>query len=519
MFFLFGIHYLCIMKILTAAQMRELDAYTIEHQGITSLDLMERASNALAEKLMSRWGKDTVVKIFAGPGNNGGDALAIARILSTAGYKVSAYLFNTGDHISNDCQANKERLKDCDVDFTEITTSFNPPLLEKNDLVIDGLFGTGMSRPLNGGFASVVKYINTSEATVVSIDVPSGLMCEDNKYNVTHHIIKAKYTYTFQYPKLSFFFVENEEFVGHWEVIDIGLSDPKDEAFETQYHLTETHEVAAMLKNRSRFVHKGSVGNAVIVAGKKGMAGAAILSAKACLRSGVGKLTVRTPEYNVLPLQIAVPEAVLSVDPDMSSFSQPFDMRDYDALAMGPGMGKDPGTVPAFIEQLSMAKVPVVLDADAINILGDHKSWISQLPKQTILTPHKKELFGLISTTVNSYEQLEKTRILCMRQQIIIVIKGAFSAVCYPDGSVYFNPTGNPGMATAGSGDVLTGIILALLAQEYTPENSARLGVYLHGLAGDVAAGEKGFEGVVASDIVDSLPKAFRQLRESRKSK
>lgn len=514
-YFCFTIRYLCNMKILTAAQIRQLDAYTIEHEPISSYDLMERASISFAKKVMERWERSVVLTVFAGHGNNGGDALAVSRILSKEGYRLKVYLFNTKGNLSPDCQENRRRIHDCrNVEFYEITNSFNPPVLKEDDVVIDGLFGTGVSRPLSGGFASVVKYINDSPATVVSIDVPSGLMCEDNEGNVDSHIIKARYTFTFQYPKLSFFFPENEEYVGHWEVIDIGLKDPFTEETSTPYYLLESNAAHSMLRNRSRFVHKGSVGHALLIAGKKGMVGAAVLAARACLRSGAGKVTVRTPECNVLPLQISVPEAVLSVDPGATCFSRSFDMQGYDALAIGPGLGTETETAQAFVEQMSMSKIPAVIDADAINILGSHRGWIAQLPKGSILTPHKKELFGLISTTVNSYDQLMKTIDLCKRQQIHVVIKGAFSAVVCPDGCVYFNPTGNPGMATAGSGDVLTGIILALVAQKYPPLDAVRLGVYLHGLAGDVAAERLGYEGVVASDIVEAVPEAFLRLRK-----
>ena len=512
------------MKILSAAQLKEVDAYTIEHEPISSTNLMERASHAVAEKIRARWNDDTPIKIFAGPGNNGGDALAIARMLSEWNYKVYVYLFNTSEKLSPDCQINKQRLIDFqsvkqhtfstrNIEFIEITSQFIPPKLESNDLVVDGLFGTGLSRPLNGGFASVVKYINASPATVVSIDVPSGLMCEDNTYNVMNHIIKANVTYTIQYPKLAFFFSENEAYVGEWEVLDIGIGDPQNEVTQTPYYLTERAEVQSMLKPRSKFAHKGSMGHAVLIAGKKGMAGAAILGARACLRSGVGKLTVRTPDCNARILQAAVPEAVLNMDVDPNCFSQSFDTHEYDAMAIGPGIGTDSYTVQAFIEQISMAKCPMVIDADALNIIGSHRGWIAQLPRRCILTPHKKELFGLISTTRNSYEELERTRELAVRQQIYIVIKGAYSAVVTPEGNVFFNPTGNPGMATAGSGDVLTGIILALLAQAYPPDAAVRLGVYLHGLAGDLAADDLCEEGLIASDIVNYLPKAFKALK------
>ena len=515
------------MKILSAAQLKLADAYTIEHEPVSSTNLMERASRAVADKICSRWTTDTPVKIFAGPGNNGGDALAIARMLGESNYKVYVYLFNTSENLSPDCQINKKRLVDFqemkhgtlgvrNIEFVEITSQFTPPKLEEGDLVIDGLFGTGLSRPLNGGYASVVKYINASPATVVSIDVPSGLMCEDNTYNVMNHIVKANVTYTIQYPKLAFFFPEHEQYVGEWEVLDIGIVDPCNEETNTPYHFTEENDMRALLKSRSRFDHKGTVGHALLIAGKKGMAGAAILSAKACMRGGVGKLTVHTPEYNVRILQETVPEAILNVDVDQNCFSQSFDASEFDAMAIGPGIGTSSYTVQAFIEQVSMSKCPMVIDADALNILSSHRGWISQLPRRCILTPHKKELFGLISMTRNSYEELERTRELAARQQIYILIKGAYSAVVTPEGNVFFNSTGNPGMATAGSGDVLTGIILALLAQSYVPEAALRLGVYLHGLAGDIAADNLCYEGLISSDLVDYLPKAFKNLRRKK---
>ncbi|MCM1313424.1 MAG: NAD(P)H-hydrate dehydratase [Roseburia sp.] len=494
-----------------------MDVFTIENEPIDSIDLMERASKALAAKIMERWDSNTPVKVFAGPGNNGGDALAVARMLSLSGYYVSVYLFNTSGTLSADCMKNKQRLETCrNVELTEVTSSFAPPKLEAGDVVVDGLFGTGISRPLNGGFASVVKYINASPSVVVSIDVPSGLMCEDNTYNVMNHIVRADYTFTFQYPKLAFFFADNERFVGHWEVLDIGIKDPETEMTDTPYYYMEERNVAGMLKVRSKFAHKGTAGHAVLVAGKRGMAGAAVLASRACMRSGVGKLTVHTPEANVNIMQISVPEAILDIEPGTDCFSNTFDANDYDALGIGPGIGVASETVQAFIEQLRLTKSPVIIDADGLNILGSHRGWILQLPKKSILTPHKKELFGLISTTRNCYEELERTRELAVRQQIYVVIKGAYSAIVTPEGKVWFNSTGNPGMATAGSGDVLTGIILSLLAQDYGQENAVRLGVYLHGLAGDIAACELGEDSLVASDIIAALPKAFRKLHQAK---
>lgn len=504
------------MKILTAAQIRQADVYTIENEPISSIDLMERASRIFTDKFCSIWKEGTPVKVFAGPGNNGGDALAIARLLCDKGYKVEVFLFNTNGKLTPDCATNIQRLH-CQAiaQINEITTAFTPPLLTSKDVVIDGLFGTGLSRPLTGGFASVVKYINTQSATVVSIDIPSGLMCEDNTYNVSSHIIKADYTFTFQFPKLSFLFADTADYVGEWEVLDIGIKIPEIPEFNTPLTLTEAGDVRTILKRRSKFAHKGTMGHALLIAGKRNMAGAAILASKACLRSGVGKLTLHTPESNTLAVLTSLPEVVLQTENRHDHFSTPFDASSFDAVAIGPGIGADEQTAQAFIEQVRLSSSHTVVDADAINILSQHIGWINQLPKECILTPHKKELAGLIGNTRNCFEELQKTRDLAAKQSIYIIIKGAYSIIVTPEGDCHFNTTGNPGMATAGSGDVLTGILLSLLAQGYSPLHASLAGTYLHGLAGDIAADRLCEESLIASDITDMLPQAFKNIRRT----
>ena len=505
------------MKILSAAQIKKADSYTIEQEPISSIDLMERASAAFTHKFTSMWKNGTPVKVFAGPGNNGGDALAVARLLCDKGYCVEVFLFNTNGKLSPDCAINLERLRNQKIaEITEVTTSFNPPPLTVDDVVIDGLFGTGLSRPLTGGFASVVKYINTQPSIVVSIDVPSGLMCEDNTYNVMSHVIKANHTFTFQYPKLAFFFAENACHIGEWDVLDIGIKIPESEDFQTFYNLTEESVISAMIKPRPKFAHKGTMGHALLIAGQKNMAGAAILAAKACLRSGAGKLTLHTPETNAQSILAALPETVLHTENKAEHFTTPFDATPFDAMAIGPGIGTDERTSQAFIEQIRLTSSSIVIDADAINILAKHIGWIQQLPQGCILTPHKKELAGLIGTTRNSYEELQKTRELAMRHRIHIIIKGAFSIIVTPEGHCHFNPTGNPGMATAGSGDVLTGILLSLLAQGYAPGAASLLGTYLHGLAGDIAAENLCEESLIASDIISHLHSAFKKLKQAK---
>ena len=501
------------MKIFTAAQIRELDRYTIEHEPIKSTDLMERAARELTQAICLRWDSTVPVVVFAGPGNNGGDALAVARMLFAEGYKVQAYLFNITGHLSADCAENKQRLINKKPKLLiEVTQEFDPPRLEQGTLVVDGLFGSGLNKPLSGGFASLVKYINASQAQVVSIDVPSGLMTEDNTYNVSANIIHATRTLTLGQMKLSFLFAENQQFTGQIEILDIGLSQEGIEKTDAQFTLTRPDELRPLLRPRNAFAHKGTMGHALLVAGSYGMAGAAILAGKACMRSGAGKLTIHTPKRNVAILQTAVPEAVLDIDREETTFSEPLPTDDFQAMGIGPGIGRTEQTGIALIAQLRRAQCPIVTDADALNIIANRRAWLQQLPKGIILTPHPKELERMEGQCADSYERLTKARELAERLQGYVVLKGRYTAICMPDGHVAFNSSGNAGMATAGSGDVLTGIITGLLARGYTRQHATMLGVYLHGLAGDLAAAELGEESLVASDLVGWLPKAFSLL-------
>ncbi len=503
------------MKIFTSSQIHELDKYTIENEPIESIALMERAAKALTQAIVGVWNNTTPVIVFAGPGNNGGDALAVARLLSERDYKVTVYLFNISGSLSPDCAQNKRRLQEIKrVQFIEVTEEFDPPQLESGMLVIDGLFGSGLNKPLAGGFASLVKYINASQAQVVSLDIPSGLMTEDNIYNVRANIIRATMTLTLQQPKLSFLFPENQPFIGQLRVLDIRLSQEGIDKMEAAYTITEESLVRSLLMDRNAFAHKGQMGHALIVAGSYCMAGAAVLAAKACLRSGTGKVTVNTPRRNIPILQISVPEAIVQSGNDETIFTDMVETDDFDAVGIGPGLGQSEQTAVALISQLRRAQCPIVADADALNILANHRAWMQQLPKGIILTPHPKEFDRLEGHSADSYERLTKARNLAKRIQGYVIVKGHYTAICLPDGHIVFNPTGNGGMATAGSGDVLTGIITGLLARGYKQTEACVVGVYLHGLAGDLAAQELGEESLLASDIVNYLPKAFKRLKE-----
>ena len=507
------------MKIFTSAQIHEHDKYTIEHEPVSSIDLMERAARAITHAIAERWPARTPVVVFAGPGNNGGDALAVARMLTDKGYQVSVFLFNIHNKLSADCNANKKRLNESKKvkSFTEISLNFDPPKLTGDTLVVDGLFGSGLNKPLSGGFASLAKYINQSQAKVVSIDIPSGLMCEDNTFNIRANIIRADVTLTLQYKKLAMMFADNQPYIGELQILDIGLSKEYTDNTETQYSTVEEEDIRKLIRPRPDFAHKGNMGNALIVAGCYGMAGAAMLATKACLRSGVGKVTVRTPKNNCLAMQVAVPEAVLSIDPDEEVFSESASTDDIDALGIGPGLGQTETTAVALIGQFKRTHCPIVADADALNILANHRAWLQQLPKNMIMTPHPKEMDRLASNAANGdYDRLCKALDFAERHEAFIILKGHHTAICTPQGKVFFNNTGNSGMATAGSGDVLTGIITGLLARGYSEEQACLLGVFLHGRAGDIAADRLGKESLIASDIIDHLPMAFRSIQEQQ---
>lgn len=505
------------MKIISSSQLKELDKYTIIHEPIASIDLMERAAHALTNAIIRRWDKSFSVVVFAGPGNNGGDALAVARLLSQRSYHVEVYLFNTKGTLSDECQTNLNRLKTCgSIYFTEISTQFDPPELTEKHLVIDGLFGSGLNKPLNGGFAAVVRYINASKAQVVAIDIPSGLMGEDNTYNIRSNIVHAHVTLSIQLPKLTFLFPENENIIGDWELLDIGLKQEYIDAAETPYLIIDDAEIRSLLKPRKRFSHKGNFGHGLLIAGSYGMAGASILSAKACLRSGIGLLTVHVPIHNHDLLQTTVPEAIVHTDIHERYFAEPIELSRYKALAIGPGLGQEEDTALAMMEQIQGASIPIILDADAINILSNHRNWLGRIPKRCILTPHLGELERLTGKCMDTYERLTKVKELAAYLQSYIIVKGAWTCIATPEGNFHFNPTGNPGMATAGSGDVLTGILLALLAQGYTQEEACKLGVYIHGMAGDIAAEQMTEIGMTSGDIVNALPLAWKKITETR---
>jgi NAD(P)H-hydrate epimerase len=504
------------MKVFRTSQIKSIDAYTIQNEPVPSIDLMERAAKAVTHWLVQRFSSDRAVRLFAGPGNNGGDAWAVARLLSEQGFEnIQIYLLDLADRISGDSEANREKLiRQNRVQISQINGENSLPVIESTDLVIDGLFGSGLARPLEGLAARLVRHINQSGADIVSIDIPSGLFGEDNAGNIRENIVKASYTLTFQFPKLSFFYAENEEYVGDWHILAIGLHPEIIEKTASEFHYVILKEVQKIIKKRRKFSHKGTYGNALLIAGSYGMMGAAVIAAKACLRAGVGLVTSHVPRSGVNIIQTALPESLISVDESDTIFTGFPDLSKYQAVAVGPAIDCKAASQKALKNLIEASDKPMVIDADALNIMGRNKEWLRLIPKNSILTPHPKEFERIAGESRNSYERNMRQIELAKELGVYIILKGANSSVATPEGNCYFNSTGNPGMATAGSGDALTGILLSLLAQGYTPEQTTIAGIFLHGLAADLASLDLGEYSLISSDIVSYLGKAFLKIQD-----
>jgi len=493
-----------MLKVLTAAQLKELDAYTIRHEPIPSIDLMERACRAFVTWFTEKFDSTKKVGIVCGTGNNGGDGLGIARVLHDRNYGVKVWIVRGGAE-SDDFQTNLKRLP-VKLKPVDIVSSISHEVFGGCDILIDAVFGSGLSRALEGIYADAVGAMNNTNAIRVAVDIPSGLFADKHGAGV---IVRAHHTVSFQLPKLGFFMPENYAYTGEWHLVKIGLHKHFIQSAVTAHHLTERRDVAGMLKPRSKFSNKGTFGKALIVAGSYGKMGAAVIAAHAAMRSGLGLLTVHVPKCGYPIIQTSVPEAMASIDTHEHFLTSVPNLDGYDAVGIGPGLGHEQETVQAFRRILENAKRPMVIDADALNILSANRELLTLVPENSILTPHPKEFERLVGPWKDDFERLRKVQELAARIKCIIILKGAFTSIASPDGNVFFNPTGNPGMATGGTGDLLTGILTGCLAQNYSSLEAAQVGVYLHGLSGDLAIKTKSMEALVATDLLDFLPEAF----------
>jgi hydroxyethylthiazole kinase-like uncharacterized protein yjeF len=497
------------MKILTAAQIHELDLYTQEVEHITSLTLMERAAEAFVAWFTKYTSLQKEVWVFCGRGNNGGDGLAIARLLINRGYRVKPFIVKSGP-LTDDCAENLKRLEQ-QTGVTAIKAIEDILKIPSGILIIDALLGSGLNREVTGVYAAIIDRINASENMVYAVDVPSGLYSD---YPAKHaSIITADHTITFQMPKLMLFLADHEAYTGAWHIVDIGLKMEGTADLLSEYNYTDASVIRSMIRKRPVFSNKGTFGKVLLIAGSKGMMGAATLAAKAVMRSGAGLVCVHIPESGIDILQTTIPEAILSTDSNKDVVTELPDIAGYSAVGIGVGLGEHAYTADVLEDLLLKSAQPLIIDASALNILAAHPQWVAHIPPNSILTPHPRELERLAGMKFqNSWERLHKAVELAKKMQVIIVLKGAYTAVVLPTGAVHFNSTGNSGLATAGSGDVLTGIITSLLAQGYNPEEAAKIGVFAHGYAGDSAALIRSKAAMIASDIIDYLHTFFLEF-------
>ncbi|SHE63440.1 NAD(P)H-hydrate epimerase [Cnuella takakiae] len=471
---------------------------------------MERAAAQCVQWLLQHKGGFNRYTIICGKGNNGGDGLAIGRLLQERGIEVVIYILEFGHLGSTDFQVNLQRLHDRHIQPHFIQTESGFPQLAPTDLVIDALFGSGLNRPLDGLAAALVNHLNAQGVPIISIDVPSGMLLEES--SAQGPVIRAGHTLSFQNTKMAFLLPENGAFTGQVHVLDIGLHKGFSE--NAPYTLIDQKLVGTIYKSRSPFGHKGNFGHVLMVGGATGKMGAMVLSAKAALRAGAGLVSVLVPRIGYFVVQTAVPEAMCMTEAGEEKLTE-FNIESfrYEAIGIGPGMGTAAETQKGFSTLLSNLEYPVVLDADALNCLAQQPTLLSTLPKGSILTPHQKEFERLFGICENDFARIQLAQEMARQYGLYIILKGHHSLVAAPDGQAFFNSTGNAGMATGGSGDVLTGILTSLLGQGYTSLHACILGVYLHGLAGDIGVQQLSEEALVAGDIVAHLGAAFRQIR------
>ena len=506
------------MKLFKTTEIKKLDAYTIQNEPVLSIDLMERASRVMADFLLHRLEKESRIVVLSGPGNNGGDGLALARLLSLCSFSVEVFLLCPSSTLSSDCAKNLARLRKQRFVIHEVRLDADAyPLLNEETTVIDALFGSGLNRPLEGLFRKWIVWLNgTVKRRVVSVDVPSGLFGEDNSTNDMDAVVRADCTLTLQFPKMSFLMPQAAKYAGKVHVMDISLHPEGIRRTLSDFFLTERVDLPSF-GCRDQFAHKGTFGHALFIGGSRGKAGAAVLASKACMRTGVGLLTCYVPRSVERVLQVSVPEAMCLPSNEEDVLTEEPAIERYSAVGIGCGLGCLEETAQMVKQLLAYSTRPMVIDADALNILSEHTNWQTALPEGSILTPHPKEWERISGVPLtNRWKQIDSAREFCLENRVIVILKGAFTAVVLPDGTVHFNSTGNAGMATAGSGDVLCGVLLSLLSQGMSPEDAAVLGVYLHGEAGDEAASRFGMVSMVSGDIIDALPSVIRRYSKEK---
>lgn len=491
-----------MINLLTSTQIREAEQFTIANQPIASIDLMERAAEAFLSDFKKYYpDRRLIISVLCGQGNNGGDGLAIARLLHLDGYRfISVCLVNFQAKESEDYSKNLIRLAQSNVPILTITS---PEQFENGDatLIIDAILGSGLNKPITGAYADLAQKVNSAGKIIVSVDIPTGLPSEDT-IDEDYKGVKADLVICFQLPKLNFFFPESARAMNQFKVASIGL----DEDFMAKQSTFWKLITKPMIKPRARFTHKGTYGHALIVAGDEDAMGAALLSARACLRIGAGLTTLCLPESGRRAVITSLPEVMTLRKDDRIAEDV---LKKITAIAIGPGIGTGISSE-ALLEQLIHVKMPMVIDADAINILSSRKDLLDSLLQGSIITPHMKEFDRLFGHHKTWWARVATARAEAQNREIVIILKNQYTFVCLPNGEVYINQTGNPGMASGGMGDVLTGMIVGLLAQAYSSADASTIAVYLHGKAGDELSSRR-FT-VSASQVADRIPKTIKGL-------
>ena len=493
------------MLLLSAQQIQEWDAFTMLHEPIQSIDLMERAAERCVDWISGNHFSDKKIKIFCGKGNNGGDGLAIARLLLRNNYDVEVYILEFGAKGTDDFQINLHLLHQLTTEIHFIQSSEFIPVIEKSDVVIDALYGSGLNRPLQLLSKEIVEQINQSGATIISIDVPSGMSIDKSSKGNT--IIRSTHTLTFQSLKLCFLVAENADHFGAVHVLDIGLHPQFLERTYAVFEMISKQTIVENIKLRKDFSHKGNYGHALLIAGNKGKMGAALLAAKACLRTGAGLVTANILQEDQSSINTFLPEAMTLNRALKNSYDN------YSAIGIGPGLGIKNDAQKLVLEVLQLYKKPMVIDADALNIISENKKLVELIPEGSVITPHPKEFERLVGECENDFDRLNKAIELSTQYPLIVILKGHYTLIAV-NGKGYFNNTGNAGLAKGGSGDVLTGMITSLLAQKYQPLHAALIGVYLHGLAADLALENQSIESLLATDVIAAIGKAFNYLKD-----
>jgi len=525
------------MRILTAEQMRGVDRAAIERLGLPALVLMENAALGVVDAIGRQYPDAESAAIFCGPGNNGGDGLAVARQLATRGYAVEVFLADGGRPLEGDAALQLAVCRRLELSIHQLPPDAGPQALaaalaaaREHDLVIDALFGTGLARPLAGLFASLVAGLNEVPRPRIAVDIPSGLSGSHAEPPGPH--LLADLTVTFAAPKVAHVFPPAADAVGELVVTDLGFPARLVEEAEGDLHLLVGEELRGLLPPRARDSHKGDFGHLLLVAGSLGKAGAAVLAARAAVRAGAGLVTAAVPAP-ILPIVhlgsvesmgLPLPTRPAAADGGAGALAAAAAdvvlqaLAGKSALAVGPGLGQEAETVAAVRRLVAAAALPLVLDADGINAYAGRAGDLAARRAPTVLTPHPGELGRLLGT---STREVQADRPAAARQAAaatgaIVVLKGSLTLIAAPGGGLYVNPTGNPGMASGGTGDVLTGILGSLLAQRLEPLDAACLAVYLHGLAGDLALARLRGPSLAAEDLIADLPGAFAALADGQ---